>query len=462
MKCKALYIFLLALFACVLNVKAATKVPKDLEHYVIGSFFLNTIPEFRNLRQIDESKTTWNDLFNLNLNLLTEGRFNNKIEFAASIQVLSLNTKVCSTHYQLIQNMIKSKFSGGDYAYLMGILDKICISGQSVLVNYESAQNTRVEMGGMPSPIEFFDLLIKFTEKFPQSIKAALQKPLYDSKEILFKDTNPNYPGGGIGGANIGLINYISNLLSQDPQWIADSIQFYLSIYGGEATGDTNHGQVWDFSKIDYWKAAMEITDHDPWRAIRVLGVKGHDVCCNDLNLNYFQSSAEAKYFGVLLNTVSAFRNKNLYQPGSIAGIKIPGSIMKMFDLVKANSNRLGPPRYYRSANYHTIAGILLTEELLRKENEVLFGVRIPTFISDAVGYAYKRIRIESYLQPDAAILFRKGCKFEKCTKPKDWNDKRYQLAMLNLDENLAFLKLTAWQHRVGAKFAWKALHSSD
>jgi hypothetical protein len=292
-------------------------------------------------------------------------------------------------------------------------------------------------------------------------LRDAFQKPILDTKEIIFKDVSDNYGNGQVGGANDGIINYYSSEISQDAQLVYDTIQFYTNIYSDSINTDGNHGQVWDRAKKDYWNLALQTTNDDPWRAIRVLGIKGHDVCCNLLNSKYFKSR-EAFYFGPLADAVSQYREKMLYQIGSIGGIVLPNSIMEMFNLVRKQAIELGINQYYRAGHYHFIGGVFLAEELMRKNNEILAGIRMPTLISDFMGYAYKRLRIQSYLSADAKVLFESGCRFDKCKKPETWDELKFKKAMYSLNSNLAFLKLTAWQHREGARFAWNVLHKGN
>lgn len=442
-----------------LNTFAESKIPKDVKKHIIHSVIINSKPDFRKLAKIKKSNITWEDVYNLNVTLLLNEKFHSYYEYSTSIKTLMNHPNDCINHYSNITQVINNKFSYDPKVVqnLISILDKVC---KSNMIDEESETDNYVVRSeeNMPSPFEILDHFLTLTEKLPKFLRSSFQKPIIDIKETVFKDVSNDYGNGNIGGHNTGLINYLSFTLANDPQLAYDSLKFYNLIYSSNPGGDTNHGQVWDHSDLNFWKVAMNVCDNDPWRAIRVIGLKGHDVAANALNNKYF-TDPNTKPLINLVEITSASRDKRFYQNGSISGIRIPNKIIKMFDFVKAQSSQLGRKDYFRAGNYHFIAGALVSEELLRKNNKYLTTVRVPTFIEDILGYSYKRIRILKYLTKDAVELFNKGCRFDKCKQPYDWNDKRYLEAMYSLNSNLAFLKLTAWQHGAGARFAWNVLH---
>ena len=80
------------------------------------------------------------------------------------------------------------------------------------------------------------------------------------------------------------------------------------------------------------------------------------------------------------------------------------------------------------------------------------------SFISEGLGYYYKKFTMTLWLSADALDLWNQMERDESnpVHKPADWDERRFELAKLSLDFNLLYVDFTREQHKKGADFAYR------
>lgn len=260
-----------------------------------------------------------------------------------------------------------------------------------------------------------------------------------------------------------GLIYHESYELAHDADFLIDSVRFYVRLAAFDAAHPhPGNFDVYDSTKENLWKLAKHATGGNGPRALRVLSAFGHDQCCNGL---YLDKAWKLRPYLELLNYLSPTPynsdnpNSLLQAPGSLNGVTISSTMRSRFRKIEQRYVKLGlkVPKF-RMGYYHVLGGVLSATELIRNGYAYADGVNLASFVSEGLGYYYKKFTMTLWLSADAGKLWQAMGQEETSSpvKPADWTEERYERAILNLDENILFVDFTREQHRKGADFAYE------
>ena len=394
------------------------------------------------------------ELTRLTFKLLLEEKFQDHLAFNFVYCVLSSSAGAVEQYKtEILKNFANFQFNSHDSDFISrwistGLKPQDPFKGSSFLKYGET-------------PAEAFDYALSIVNALPTVFpeKKKLGRAMAFTKQMILGDNpgcNANDPGC-VWHSNAGLIEYVNKLLRQDKAFILNSLRFY----GRLATFQASHPHAGDFTfsdkspAIDMWPFVLEAVNGDPYEAIRVLMIFNHDQCCTDL-----PSDGELGVFMSLLNKISPtgnfhgdFPESVLQFSGALGGTIVPQKFIKRFEALSKRSGKT-----YRIGYYHVYGGLFTAGELLRAGFGKIDGVKFSSFISEALGYYYKKFTMKLWLSDDAQILWHqiKENEHTRAKKPDDWDAARFDKAKLNLDEMLAYLDYTADQHRLGANFAYK------
>lgn len=300
-------------------------------------------------------------------------------------------------------------------------------------------------------------------------------KAVTDIQRLVIGDRKLPIPGD-VSFANVGLIQHWSQEVQASPILFSDSLDFYsrLKALDTSAVAKPAVGPPLDRAKfalltdppteVDIWALALESTEGDRVRAIRVLGVFGHDDQMQFLMPELGKHPEWAK----LLNTFVPKRTSLLYANGAIPGLGVSLGLKEKFAVMEKWRRDLRA-RYpeddaltvaaFRSANYHFTGGLAFATELVLRGHGKLAGFRLPVLVSELLGKLYKRLTMEAnYLGPDERVLFSLGYPRKKIARPAGMDEQRFAIAQYKLELNLLHLDLTHEQHRLSAEWALDVL----
>jgi|GEM_PF-3590067 len=278
---------------------------------------------------------------------------------------------------------------------------------------------------------------------------------------------------------NTGIAHYWSNEVQNDPVLFADALDFYSRVRRFDLLTDWKKpmGSISLFDpevKIDAWNEALESSDGDPYRAIRVLSIFGHDDITQALPVIGKQSERAAALNAFLPRSLSI-----IYANGGLGGMKISPGLLKKFTEMHEEAKSLmerykdgifgldaGPTPLnpmFRSGNYHFIGGMMVTAELVRRGHGNFAGLRLPVIVSEAAGWLYKRLTLESkYLGNNGRKIFNLGYPAKVVPRPAEMTEAEFEVAKYIVRLNLLHLDLTKEQHRAGAEWAWRKLRAKE
>ncbi|MBN8554460.1 MAG: hypothetical protein J0L93_03360 [Deltaproteobacteria bacterium] len=289
-----------------------------------------------------------------------------------------------------------------------------------------------------------------------------LEKGVEDLWTILFFQSDEAYLSGKTtANSNQGLIRYLSNELSQNPDLLAKAIDFYSQLQKiDEEKKNEVDPSLLDKAPVDAWKLAIDITNN-PREALFLIALFGHNDRTEDLISNNGNDEKILK-----LNQLKPKRNSVLFFQGSLAGVQpSQKTVNQVVDATKeCKKLNIECPGGAEARYYHVLAAAFIASELIYKEDNFQLPVlgSFPEFITVEVGYRYKKKTIfETYMKnPDAHELYNIGYRqFQQkdfVDAPKDWSAERYLKAKTELDFFLANLNMGISQYRAGAQFAEK------
>jgi hypothetical protein len=292
---------------------------------------------------------------------------------------------------------------------------------------------------------------------------AAPARLIQDIEELLIPVRQPQM---SVAGSNFGIIEYLSGLLDRSPILASDALRFYSRVRQIDLSQPQSKADIILFdpkSQFNVWQLALEETDSNPFRAIRVLSIFGHD----DVTQSVFSIYMNHRSWGDALNLFQPSNKSVLYQNGALDGLEASSELKEEFSALYQEGLELYRQKFgdnaksageglFRSGNYHFYGGAYLASELMARGHDRYLGVRIPEFVAELLGGLYKQITMQSvYLGPLEQKLYLAGYPRIKPPKPKGVEQWEYERALFSVRLNLLHLKLTQEQHRKGAEW-WR------
>ncbi|MBC7385492.1 MAG: hypothetical protein H7301_04910 [Cryobacterium sp.] len=312
--------------------------------------------------------------------------------------------------------------------------------------------------------------IISYAEVLLHSLFGKSSRPsklLSDLKSLLVSSNGGELTG--IGLQNKGIIAHWSNSVSGDAVLFGDALDFYSRLQAIDRTSPNQLPEIGveeTRDNFDIWDLALESTAGDRMRALRVLGIFGHD--------NVFRPLLPVGPHPVWPATLNAFEpdgTSHLFKNGGISTLIPTKKIAGQFRFLRNRMEKLKsrfPDEYaksnfsdsmFRAGNYHYFGAAMLTAELVRLGNRNFVGLNMPVFASEVLGWVYKRISMEeSYLGTKGKSLIALGYPQKNVIRPEEWTEAEFEFEKLKLDLNILHLELTAQQHRDGASWAYDQL----
>jgi len=327
-----------------------------------------------------------------------------------------------------------------------------------------------------PPPNEIRDQIlnsVKSTLGGWLSHSSNIAKLVDDIEDIALGRSNK----ASLSGVNLGVINHAASLVDQDAALASEAIQFYSTLTQLDSVAElkSEHGALGaderimgPFSSINIWQVALNVTQGNPIRAFRILGIFGHDDQLQDLDI-----ALHGRTHPIWLRTLNTFKpemNSLLYRNGAMNGIQMSNRLQKKFELLKDEAKTLNRkhrkhifgnadlPSFdesFRAGNYHIIAGAFVATELLLRGHAKFLGPRTPAIIAESLGGLYKLVTMRTkYMSPLQLRLYDAGYPKWPVAKPEGVSDLDFDEALYGIKLNLAFWELTQEQHGQGARMA--------
>ncbi len=279
-------------------------------------------------------------------------------------------------------------------------------------------------------------------------------------------DTNDCYENSPscMYGSNEGLIQYEGRELKRDHSLILDTLRFSLRItllnQNDHHSGDFSIFD--DAAKYNIWKIALDSSAQNPDRAMQVINVFGHDVCCNGIGAFIPNSQLAMDLLNMFHPNSGSDSDpsSHLFVEGALNGVKISRRLERKFKKLNERYHALnGKDAYFRAGYYHVYGGMLTARELLSHGYGYKDGIKFSSMISEMMGYFYKHFTLELFMDEDTKSLWTLSNEDENhltTILPEGWTQDRFEKAHLNLEIATAMLELTQEQHRQGAEFAYR------
>ena len=212
---------------------------------------------------------------------------------------------------------------------------------------------------------------------------------------------------------------------------------------------------------VNLWPMFLEVSSGDPALAMQVMSVFGHDVMNNALAVR-----AENKFLTNALNVYrySAYGGDSnpasvMFLPGVLNGIVPRNKVIKKVEKALKFYNKVFNKNISLRNGYHHIhGGMLMAQELLAAGHGEIGRIDQASFISEVMGYAYKKLQLTQYLTADSKVLWKlikeNEFNFKLIRIPIGWQPVRFKKAQALLGFHLAILEYTEEQHWIGARFA--------
>lgn len=325
------------------------------------------------------------------------------------------------------------------------------------------------------SPRAAYDTVVSYlsarSEFFP--FRDRLLRLVRDLGRLVIGDVpSTQYnTAAAIAEQNEGIQRYFLHELRNDKQLLQDAIEFYFEVAKLDlrllADGIIVESSVFERAHHDIWDLAMRIGGGDPMRAIRMIGLYGHDNVKQAFEVD-FSHPADALIDA--LNQMAPHLRSNMWLPGALRGLDIPVTyrerLGEIFEREKAliPGIELNSPNY-RAAYYHFIGGALVASQLIRTGHETVGSARLTPFIARTLAFLYRYATTEKYLgAPEGEtpatntwILYSNGY-----TKPgakakvppeAELTEADIARAKLFLDRYFVLYEMTLYQHEAGARW---------
>lgn len=316
---------------------------------------------------------------------------------------------------------------------------------------------------GFGKALEIVQLLPDF---FPG--KERLLNAVLFAKEMVvgsFVNDCYNDDPGCVHGANFGLISYIGKQLEGDQKLYVDSLRFYVRLKKYDKLHRYEEAQFTIFAgehQESLWPMVLDATGGDPYQALRVVSIYTHDQCCTGIGTK----KSELISFFDLLNYVSPtvdhgdYAESSIHAPGALPGITPSKKFIDRYQELQDRYFELtGSRPDFHLNNYHFYGGVFTANEFIRNGFANIDGVKFAIFASQALGFFYKKFTMPMWMKDDVLYYWTELMHEDQTAKPEkpaDWDQRRFDLAQVEMELFLFRLDWTAEQHRLGAKFAYK------
>lgn len=317
-------------------------------------------------------------------------------------------------------------------------------------------------------PGEGFRVAIEIIKLLPDYFpgKQRLLNATLFAKDLIVGNIDGCYNDepGCVHNANYGLLSYAGEQLETDQKFYVDSLRFYtrLKLYDQDHYLDESQFTIFAKEQESLWPMILDAVDGDPYQALRVVSLYTHDQCCTGIEA----SKPELSPFIELLNAVSTsashgdYAESNIHALGALPGISPSKYFVERFQELQDRYFQLtGNRPDFHLNNYHFYGGVFTANEFIRHGFANIDGVKFAIFASQALGFFYKKFTMTMWMQGDVLYFWTNLMHEDQTAKPEkpaDWDQRRFDLAKVEMDLFLFRLDWTTEQHRLGAKFAYK------
>lgn len=271
------------------------------------------------------------------------------------------------------------------------------------------------------------------------------------------------------GESNYGIINFNSKKVQNNHKLFLSSFKFKADIIKLGSVVESLPYYDAPLPKYDIWLYALKAAENDPYLALEVLTLYGHDSCAEYAYLSNTKNGLS--FIPASLNAIfeigdfGGCGDEKNFMPthiqGALSGIYPSSRVsIKLKDVIQEYNRVFGKKFNLRTGYHHVYGGLLIAQEILRENLGKVSFINQATFISQALGYVYKRMQLPSYLSKNKAIDLFEMMNHDEFRsiplKPKEWSEQEYKEAVATLKLNLAILDYTEEQHLQGAKFAFE------
>ncbi len=200
--------------------------------------------------------------------------------------------------------------------------------------------------------------------------------------------------------ANFGAIAFFTDSVENDNAFFERAFRFYSELKKIDQEDVEHLGAIDETAKLDVYALALKHSNNNPYIALKLLAVYGHD----NIGTALYPQGCRSTH----LNTVGPLLNSQLYKPGSLSGIQYPtpwvekgleiGKNCNAIDEVKLIYRRLCDDNQdkYQADYYHVIASAFLACRNRVVKNKIPSLVALD-FLTDKAFYFFETQKVKEY-----------------------------------------------------------------